>query len=547
MSIKTIQIPITELQFEREPLHRIGTKEMTESILNRNALSVPIPVVKSENGYLVIGHEYLYLVAKSAGLKKVPVRIVDNREQFELDYLCSVLSPQESFLERSEKLNAYKDRNKLTQEQLAGILGKNQSWISRTLSISKFIYPSVREKLSEYIREADESRTVSKCGEETIRLGRGIEHICERHLSDLSRVHHKRMKNADHQQNEEAQIGLLSELSKRKIHVIDFASMVDQIVEDISDRKQVKPIRKVSGISMYHGDAVYACSILKDQSVDLVITSPPYGANKKYEKEGPLIDHLDNVIPVLQSSARCLRAGCWMVINFIDWKIDKDIFYNYDTHIQNALLSEGMSLVSSSFWKKTWSYKHTPKNEQSFHGEYGVNRITEKIMLFKKSGKRKKICGLMNLENKRNISFGELRDNFRQYYEFPTNKESDRAGEIVREAVFPKCVPDWFIRAYSCKGEVVLDPFAGAGTTLEVAKNLDRIGLGFEIHPEQIRHNRETLGFQIEKIATGKKAPDFSNNWRKSFLLTKEDMPPVYKESLFGKEAGSATIREIVA
>jgi len=51
-------------------------------------------------------------------------------------------------------------------------------------------------------------------------------------------------------------------------------------------------------------------------------------------------------------------------------------------------------------------------------------------------------------------------------------------------AVFPKALPDWFIKLFTKENDWVLDPFAGSGTTLEVSQDLMRNSVGIEILPE---------------------------------------------------------------
>jgi DNA modification methylase len=53
-------------------------------------------------------------------------------------------------------------------------------------------------------------------------------------------------------------------------------------------------------------------------------------------------------------------------------------------------------------------------------------------------------------------------------------------------AAFPDALPEWFIKLFTKENDTVLDPFAGSGTTLRVAKNMHRNSIGIEIMPEYI-------------------------------------------------------------
>ena len=69
---------------------------------------------------------------------------------------------------------------------------------------------------------------------------------------------------------------------------------------------------------------------------------------------------------------------------------------------------------------------------------------------------------------------------------YPTNvlNLATETGNKSHSAVFPKSLPEWFIKLFTDEGDWVLDPFAGSGTTLEVAKNLRRNAVGIDVLPE---------------------------------------------------------------
>lgn len=79
-------------------------------------------------------------------------------------------------------------------------------------------------------------------------------------------------------------------------------------------------------------------------------------------------------------------------------------------------------------------------------------------------------------------------------------------------AVFPVALPEWFIKLFTEAGDMVLDPFAGSGTTCVAAKRLERNYLGIDINPEYCELARE----RIEKDLNGKTPPDIAIR-RRSF------------------------------
>jgi DNA modification methylase len=66
-------------------------------------------------------------------------------------------------------------------------------------------------------------------------------------------------------------------------------------------------------------------------------------------------------------------------------------------------------------------------------------------------------------------------------------------GNRNHSAVFPKSLPEWFIRLFTRSGDMVLDPFMGSGTTVIVAQELGRNAIGIEIMPEYVELAQQAL------------------------------------------------------
>jgi DNA modification methylase len=80
-------------------------------------------------------------------------------------------------------------------------------------------------------------------------------------------------------------------------------------------------------------------------------------------------------------------------------------------------------------------------------------------------------------------------------YAYPTNvlHMATETKNKSHSAVFPDSLPEWFIKLFTEPGDMVLDPFAGSGTTLRVARKLERNSLGIEIRHEYIALSNATL------------------------------------------------------
>ena len=78
------------------------------------------------------------------------------------------------------------------------------------------------------------------------------------------------------------------------------------------------------------------------------------------------------------------------------------------------------------------------------------------------------------------------------------SKSADQNRPGAKGISFPRALPERFIRQYSNPGDLVLDPFCGVGTTIKVAQALGRRGIGFEIDPEEAARAREWLAQPLQ-------------------------------------------------
>jgi len=87
---------------------------------------------------------------------------------------------------------------------------------------------------------------------------------------------------------------------------------------------------------------------------------------------------------------------------------------------------------------------------------------------------------------------------------YPTNvlNLATECGNRNHSAVFPKELPEWFIKLFTKENDTVLDPFAGSGTTLYVANKMQRNSIGVEIVQEYYERIRDGMKLDTEKTLT---------------------------------------------
>jgi DNA modification methylase/endonuclease YncB( thermonuclease family) len=240
---------------------------------------------------------------------------------------------------------------------------------------------------------------------------------------------------------------------------------------------------------------------LSDESIDLVVTSPPYWQIKDYGTEDQLgygqslHDYLYDLCRVWQECFRILQPGRKLCINIGDQFARTAIYGRYKiipihSEITMQCESTGFDFLGSIIWQKKTTINSTGGTAimGSFpHPPNGIVELDyEHILLFKKPGTSNKPTE----EQKRRSELSK--EDWKLYFAGHWNFGGARQGD--HEAMFPEELPRRLIRMFSFTGETILDPFLGSGTTAKVAMDLERNTIGYEINPNYIPLIRERLG-----------------------------------------------------
>lgn len=230
-------------------------------------------------------------------------------------------------------------------------------------------------------------------------------------------------------------------------------------------------------------------SVIDDGSVHLIITSPPYWQIKDYGAEGQIgfhqsyEDYVNSLNLVWAECTRVLHPGCRLCINVGD-QFARAIHYgrykliSIQSEIIRCSEALGLDYMGTIIWQKVTTTKTT--GGAAIMGSYphprnGMIKVDyEHILLFKKQGQGPK--GTKGQKDASAMTREEWNAYFAGHWKIPG------ARQVQHQAVFPEEVPRRLIRMFSFPGETVLDPFAGSGTTLAVAKELGRNGIGVEMN-----------------------------------------------------------------
>lgn len=247
---------------------------------------------------------------------------------------------------------------------------------------------------------------------------------------------------------------------------------------------------------------------VQDESVQLIITSPPYwqlkdygtakqiGFNDSYE------DYINNLNLAWKECERVLHKGCRLCINIGD-QFARSVYYGrykvipIRTEIIKFCESIGFDYMGAIIWQKPTTMNTTGGASVmgSFpHPRNGILKLDyEFILLFKKLGQQLKPA--KTIKEKSQLSKEEWNEYFAGHWTF------NGARQDKHLAVFPEELPKRLIKMFSFVGETILDPFLGSGTTTLAAKNLGRNSIGYEI-------NRAFLPIIKEKIGATEKTQE---------------------------------------
>lgn len=260
---------------------------------------------------------------------------------------------------------------------------------------------------------------------------------------------------------------------------------------------------------LYIGDSKDQLKKIPDNSVDLIITSPPYADQRKKTYGGIHPDkYVDWFLPISKELLRVLKPTGTFILNIKEKVIDGE----RSVYVMELILEmrrQGWLWTEEFIWHKKncypgkWSNRFRDAWERllQFNKERKFNMYQEEVMVPMGDWAKSRLKNLSNTDKIRDNSkvgsgFGKNISNWlSRDMAFPTNvlHLATECGNKNHSAAFPEELPEWFIKLFTQENDTVLDPFMGSGTTLFVANKMHRNAIGIEIIPEYYEMVKEKL------------------------------------------------------
>ncbi|NMB99480.1 MAG: site-specific DNA-methyltransferase [Thermoanaerobaculaceae bacterium] len=260
-----------------------------------------------------------------------------------------------------------------------------------------------------------------------------------------------------------------------------------------------------------------------DESVHLIVTSPPYWQLKDYGKKNQIgfndnyENYINNLNLVWKECHRILHQGCRLCINVGD-QFARSVYYGrykvipIRTEIIKFCETIGFDYMGAIIWQKVTTCHTTGGATVMGSFPYPRNGILkldyEFILVFKKQGNPPKVSKEIKEQSK--LTNEEWNKYFTGHWNFIGEKQDKHL------AMFPEELPKRLIRMFSFVGETILDPFLGSGTTSLSAKNLKRNSIGYEINEKYLPIIKEKLGISQSKMFQ-----------EANFEIMKQDIPQI--------------------
>lgn len=257
-----------------------------------------------------------------------------------------------------------------------------------------------------------------------------------------------------------------------------------KLYKELSSKKQVSketnsfPEKLLNSIILGSAENM---SMIPENSLHLMITSPPYNVSKEYDEDLSLKEYLEMLKNVFTETYRVLVNGGRACINVAN--LGRKPYIPLSDYISQMMIEIGFNMRGEIIWNKAASASPSTAWGSWMSASNPILRdIHEYILVFSKGDYKRE-----RKKDEKGIKQNSIsKEDFMEWTKSIWTFNAESARRVGHPAPFPIDLPYRLIQLYSFKTDIILDPFMGSGTTAIAALKSDRKYVGFEISKEYI-------------------------------------------------------------
>ena len=253
---------------------------------------------------------------------------------------------------------------------------------------------------------------------------------------------------------------------------------------------------------VYLGDSQSVLRSIPSDSIDLIITSPPYSDQRKKTYGGIAArDYVDWFLPISAELLRIVKPTGTFILN-IKEKVVNGERSTYVIELILEMRKQGWLWTEEFIWNKKNCYPGKWPNRFRDSWERLLQFNKDRHFFMNQDAVKVPVGDWAQTRLKNLSETDKKRDNARNMSGFGKNVSNWIGRDMVyptnvltlatecynknHSAAFPQDLPEWFIKLFTKEHDMVLDPFLGSGTTIMAAEKLNRSCIGIDIVPEYI-------------------------------------------------------------
>lgn len=238
-----------------------------------------------------------------------------------------------------------------------------------------------------------------------------------------------------------------------------------------------------------------SCTNMKkipDNSLHLMITSPPYNVSKEYDEDLSLKEYLELLRESFTEVYRVMVNGGRACINVAN--LGRKPYIPLSDYVSKIMIDIGFNMRGEIIWDKASSASPSTAWGSWLSAANPILRdIHEYILIFSK-GEYKRDRAKKELQFKHNTM---TKNQFMDWTKSIWVIKAESAKRIGHPAPFPLELPNRLIHLYSFTGDIILDPFMGSGTTAVAAVKAKRNFVGYEINEKYVNLANKRISIQL--------------------------------------------------